>query len=53
MAQVSNVFIAVERRKAMKPVDLALAVTDRGLEGCHTWAGRKQTAGSAGGHRDA
>jgi len=43
MAQVSNVFIAVERRKAMKPVDQALAVTDRGLQGCvHGRAGSKR-----------
>jgi MOSC domain-containing protein YiiM len=43
MAQVSNVFIAVERRKAMKPVDQALAVTDRGLLGCvHGRAGSKR-----------
>jgi MOSC domain-containing protein YiiM len=43
MAQVSNVFIAVERRKAMKPVDFALAVTDRGLEGCvHGRAGSRR-----------
>lgn len=34
MAQVSDVFIAVERRKAMKPVDQAIALTDKGLEGC-------------------
>jgi MOSC domain-containing protein YiiM len=43
MAQVSNVFIAVERRKAMKLVDQALAVTDRGLQGCvHGRAGSKR-----------
>lgn len=34
MAHVSNLFIAVERRKPMKPVDSAVAVTDRGFEGC-------------------
>lgn len=34
MARVSNIFIAVERRKAMQPVEEALAVTDRGLQGC-------------------
>jgi MOSC domain-containing protein YiiM len=43
MARVSNVFIAVERRQAMKPVDLALAVTDRGLQGCiHGRVGSKR-----------
>ena len=43
MAQVSNVFIAAERRKAMKPVDQALAVKDRGLQGCvHGRAGSKR-----------
>jgi len=43
MAQVSNVFIAVERHRAMKPVDVALAVTDRGLEGCvHGRAGSRR-----------
>ena len=43
MAQASNVFIAVERRKAMKPVDQALAVADRGLQGCvHGRAGSKR-----------
>ncbi len=43
MACVSNVFIAVERRKAMKPVDLAMAVTDRGLQGCiHGRAGSRR-----------
>ncbi len=43
MAQVSNVFIAVERRKAMKPVEQALAVTDRGFLGCvHGRAGSRR-----------
>jgi MOSC domain-containing protein YiiM len=43
MAQVSNVFVAVERRKAMKPVDQAQAVADRGLQGCvHGRAGSKR-----------
>jgi len=43
MAQVSNVFIAVERRKAMKPVEQALAVTDRGFLGCiHGRVGSKR-----------
>ena len=43
MAQVSNVFIAVERRKVMKPADQALAVADRGLQGCvHGRAGSKR-----------
>jgi len=34
VAEVSNVFIAVERRKPMKAVEQAIAVTDKGLEGC-------------------
>jgi MOSC domain-containing protein YiiM len=34
MAQVSNLFIAVEHRKAMKALDEATAVADRGFEGC-------------------
>ena len=34
MAQVTNVFVAVERGKPMKPVEQAMAVADRGLEGC-------------------
>ena len=34
MALVSNVFLAVERRKPMKPVEQAIAVTNKGLEGC-------------------
>ena len=43
MGHVSNLFIAVERRKAMKAVDQALAVADQGLEGClHGRAGSKR-----------
>ena len=43
MAQVSNVFIAVERRKPMRPVDQANAVANKGLEGClHGRAGSKR-----------
>lgn len=34
MAQVSDLFIAVERGKPMKPVEQAIAVADRGFEGC-------------------
>lgn len=34
MAQVSHIFIAVERHKAMQPVEQALALTNRGLQGC-------------------
>jgi MOSC domain-containing protein YiiM len=34
MAHVSDLFIAVERRKPMKPVEQAMAIVDRGLEGC-------------------
>src|SRR5579862_1922 len=43
MPQVSQIFIAVERHKAMKPVEQALAVSDRGLQGCaHGRAGSKR-----------
>lgn len=43
MAQVTTLFVAVERRKPMKPLDHALAVADRGLEGClHGRAGSKR-----------
>jgi hypothetical protein len=34
MAHVSNLFVAVEHRKPMKAVDQAMAVADRGFEGC-------------------
>jgi MOSC domain-containing protein YiiM len=34
VARVSHIFIAVERRKAMKPIEEAQAVTNRGLQGC-------------------
>ncbi len=34
MAHVSSLFLAVERRKPMRQVDQALAVADRGFEGC-------------------
>jgi MOSC domain-containing protein YiiM len=34
MAYVSNLFIATEHRKPMKAVEQAMAVSDRGLEGC-------------------
>ena len=43
MARVSNLFLAVERRKPMKPVDQAMAVVDRGFEGCiHARPGGKR-----------
>lgn len=34
MAQASHIFIAVQRHKAMQPVDQALALANRGLQGC-------------------
>lgn len=34
MGRVANLFIAVERRKPMKPVEQVVALTDRGFEGC-------------------
>ena len=34
MAHVSNLFVAVERRRAMKAVDEVTAVADGGFEGC-------------------
>ena len=34
MAYVSNLFLAVERRTPMKAVDQAVAIANRGLEGC-------------------
>src|SRR5690348_9740348 len=34
MAHVSDLFIAVERRGPMKAVDKAVALADRGFEGC-------------------
>jgi len=34
MARVLNLFIAVQRRQPMKPVDQVTALTDRGFEGC-------------------
>jgi len=34
MAHVSDLFIAVERRKPMKAVDQAMALVDQGFEGC-------------------
>jgi MOSC domain-containing protein YiiM len=34
MAYVSNLFLAVERRKPMKAVEHAMALADRGFEGC-------------------
>ena len=34
MAHVSDLFIALERRKPMKPVEQAIAVGDRGFDGC-------------------
>jgi MOSC domain-containing protein YiiM len=43
MAHVSNLFLAVERRKPMKAVNQALAVADRGFEGCiHARPGGKR-----------
>jgi MOSC domain-containing protein YiiM len=34
MAHVSDLFVAAERRRPMKAVDQAMAVADRGFEGC-------------------
>ena len=34
MAHVANLFIAVEHHKPMKAVDQAMAIADRGFEGC-------------------
>jgi MOSC domain-containing protein YiiM len=34
MGHVSNLFLAVEHRKPMKAVDRAIALADRGFEGC-------------------
>jgi len=34
MAHVSNLFVALERRKPMQAVHQAIAVADRGFEGC-------------------
>jgi MOSC domain-containing protein YiiM len=34
MAHVSNLFVAVEHRRPMKAVDQAMAIADRGFEGC-------------------
>ncbi len=43
MANVANLFVAVERRKPMKAVDQAMAVRDRGFEGCiHARHGSKR-----------
>lgn len=43
MAHVSDLFVAVERRKPMKAVDRAMAVADRGFEGCiHARHGSKR-----------
>lgn len=43
MAHVLNLFVAVERRKPMKAVDQAMAVVDRGFEGCiHARHGSKR-----------
>jgi MOSC domain-containing protein YiiM len=43
MAHVSGLFIAVERRKPMKAVDQAVALVDRGFEGClHARQGSKR-----------
>jgi MOSC domain-containing protein YiiM len=43
MARVSDLFIAVERRKPMKAVDQAMALVDRGFEGClHARQGSKR-----------
>jgi MOSC domain-containing protein YiiM len=43
MVHVSNLFVAVERRKPMKAVDQAMAVADRGFEGCiHSRHGGKR-----------
>jgi MOSC domain-containing protein YiiM len=43
MAHVSNLFIAVERHKPMKAIDQAMALVDRGFEGClHARQGSKR-----------
>jgi MOSC domain-containing protein YiiM len=43
MAHVSNLFVAVEHRKPMKAVEQAIAVADRGFEGCiHSRHGGKR-----------
>ena len=43
MARVSRLFIAVEHRKPMKAVDRAIAIANRGFEGCiHGRAGSKR-----------
>jgi MOSC domain-containing protein YiiM len=43
MAHVSDLFVAVERHKPMKAVDQAMAVADRGFEGCiHARHGSKR-----------
>ena len=43
MAHVSNLFLAVERRKPMKAVENAMALADRGFEGCiHARLGGKR-----------
>lgn len=43
MAQVSNLFVAVERGKPMKSVDQAVAIEDRGFVGCiHGRSGSKR-----------
>lgn len=43
MAHVSNLFVALERRKPMQAVHQAIAVADRGFEGCvHGRAGSKR-----------
>jgi MOSC domain-containing protein YiiM len=43
MAYVSDLFIAVERHNPMKAVDQAVAVTDKGFEGCiHGRTGSKR-----------
>lgn len=43
MAHVSDLFIAVERRKPMKAVDQARALVDEGFEGClHARHGSKR-----------
>jgi len=43
MAYVSNLFLAEERRKPMKAVEHAMALAERGFEGCiHARAGGKR-----------
>lgn len=42
-ARVSNLFIAIERRRPMKPVEQVTAVADRGFAGCiHGRAGSRR-----------